>query len=53
MSHASKHPVLLLVSRRAKNGHEAEFERWMEAFIRSAECYPGCLGAQLESPLLH
>ncbi|MDO6387723.1 antibiotic biosynthesis monooxygenase [Uliginosibacterium sp. 31-12] len=50
MSHASTHPVLLLVSRRAKPGHEAEFERRMEAFIRTAEGYPGCLGAQLVHP---
>jgi antibiotic biosynthesis monooxygenase (ABM) superfamily enzyme len=43
-------PVLLLVSRRAKSGHEAEFEWLMAEFITSAEEFPGCLGAQSVHP---
>lgn len=50
MSDASAHPVLLLVSRRAKAGHEAEFEWLMAEFIHAAEAFPGCLGAQLVHP---
>jgi len=50
MSESPVHPVLLLISRRVKPGHEAEFERLMTEFIRSAEAYPGCIGAQLVHP---
>ena len=42
--------MLLLVSRRAKSGHEAEFEWLMAEFITSASAFPGCLGAQLVHP---
>lgn len=50
MSESQIHPVLLLVSRRAKSGHEAEFEWLMAEFITAAEAFPGCLGAQLVHP---
>lgn len=50
MSESSLHPVLLLVSRRAKLGHESEFELHMAQFIKAAESYPGCLGVQLVHP---
>ncbi|WP_025916839.1 antibiotic biosynthesis monooxygenase [Herminiimonas sp. CN] len=50
MNESQAHPVLLLVSRRAKPGHEAEFEWLMAEFITSAEAFPGCLGAQLVHP---
>lgn len=50
MSESQTHPVLLLVSRRAKPGYEAEFESRMSEFITSAEIFPGCLGAQLVHP---
>lgn len=49
MSESQAHP-LLLVSRRAKSGHEAEFEWLMAEFITLAETFPGCLGAQLVHP---
>jgi len=41
---------MLLVSRRAKPGYEAEFEWLMAEFITSAEAFPGCIGAQLVHP---
>lgn len=50
MSESQTHPVLLLASRRAKSGHEAEFERRMTEFITTAKSFPGCLGAQLVHP---
>lgn len=50
MNELQAHPVLLLVSRRAKPGHEAEFERLMANFITAAASFPGCLGAQLVHP---
>ena len=50
MSESLAHPVLLLVSRRAKPGHEAEFEWLMAEFISAAEAFHGCLGAQLVHP---
>ena len=50
MSESSLYPVLLLVSRRAKLGHESEFELHMAQFIRAAELFPGCLGAQIVHP---
>ncbi len=50
MSDSRLHPVLLLVSRRAKVGHESEFELHMAQFIKAAESYPGCLGVQLVHP---
>ncbi|ATE60620.1 antibiotic biosynthesis monooxygenase [Thauera sinica] len=50
MSEPQTHPVLLLVSRRAKPGHEAEFEWLMAEFITAAKVFPGCLGAQLVHP---
>lgn len=50
MSESQVHPVLLLVSRRAKSEHEAEFEWLMAEFITSAAAFPGCLGAQLVHP---
>lgn len=50
MSESLVHPVLLLASRRAKPGHEAEFEWLMTEFISTAEAYPGCIGAQLVHP---
>jgi len=40
----------MLVSRRAKPGHEAEFEWLMAEFITAAEAFSGCLGAQLVHP---
>lgn len=50
MSESQAHPVLLLVSRRAKPGHEAEFEWLMAEFITAATAFSGCLGAQLVHP---
>jgi len=50
MSKSDLHPVLLLVSRRAKLGQEYEFELHMAQFIRAAKSYPGCLGVQLVHP---
>lgn len=50
MNEAQTQPVLLLVSRRAKAGHAAAFERLMAEFITSAAAFPGCLGAQLVHP---
>ena len=50
MSELQTHPVLLLASRRAKSGHEAEFEWLMAEFITVAVAFPGCLGAQLVHP---
>jgi uncharacterized protein len=50
MNPSQTHPVLMLVSRRAKPQHEAEFEWLMAEFITRAEAYPGCLGAQLVHP---
>jgi antibiotic biosynthesis monooxygenase (ABM) superfamily enzyme len=50
MSKLQTHPVLLLASRRAKPGHEAEFECLMADFIATAEAFPGCLGAQSVHP---
>ncbi len=47
MSKSQVQPVLLLVSRRAKPGHESEFECLMAEFITTAQAFPGCLGAQL------
>jgi uncharacterized protein len=50
MSNSENHPVLLLVSRRAKLGQESQFERLMAEFITGAEAFPGCLGAQIVHP---
>ncbi len=50
MSHLENHPVLLLVSRHAKAGHESEFELLMTEFIATAEAFPGCLGTQIVRP---
>lgn len=50
MKDSRTHPVLLLVSRRPKPGHEAQFEWLMAEFITRAEAFPGCLGAQLVHP---
>ncbi len=50
MNPSQTHPVLMLVSRRAKPQHEAAFEWLMAEFITHAEAYPGCLGAQLVHP---
>lgn len=50
MVHEAKHAVMMLVSRRVKTGHEAEFERVMEQFIDTAVQFPGCLGGQLVHP---
>jgi antibiotic biosynthesis monooxygenase (ABM) superfamily enzyme len=50
MTKSLAHPELLLVSRRAKSGHEAEFEWLMAEFITAAEAFPGCLGAQSVHP---
>jgi antibiotic biosynthesis monooxygenase (ABM) superfamily enzyme len=50
MSDPNNHPVMLLVSRRAKPGHEPEFECFMAGFIAQAEVFTGCLGAQLVHP---
>ena len=50
MSELQTHPVLLLASRRAKSGHEAEFEWLMAEFITVAVAFPGCLGAQVVHP---
>lgn len=50
MDQAPPHPVLLLVSRRAKPGQEAAFEWLMAEFIACAEAFPGCVGARLVHP---
>lgn len=50
MSNSQSHPVLMLVSRRAKSGHEAQFEWLMAEFMAKAEAYPGCLGTRLVFP---
>lgn len=50
MSEANVPPTLLLASRRAKPGHEAEFEWLMAEFIAVAKAFPGCIGAQLVHP---
>lgn len=50
MSNLKKHAVMMLVSRRAKPGYEAELERVMQQFSDAAANFPGCLGAQLVHP---
>jgi antibiotic biosynthesis monooxygenase (ABM) superfamily enzyme len=50
MTTSPLHPILLLVSRRAKSGQEAEFESRMAEFLAAALAFPGCLGAQLVHP---
>jgi antibiotic biosynthesis monooxygenase (ABM) superfamily enzyme len=50
MSNLESHPVLLLVSRHAKPGHEAQFELLMAEFISRAAAFSGCLGAQIVRP---
>lgn len=50
MHNSPSHPVLMLVSRQAKPGHEAQFEWLMTEFLAKAEAYPGCLGTQFVHP---
>ncbi len=50
MSNHKTHAVMMLVSRRAKPGYEAELERVMQQFSAAAAGFPGCLGAQLVHP---
>ncbi|AWT11885.1 hypothetical protein DM292_17610 [Stutzerimonas frequens] len=50
MNDSSQHAVLLLVSRRIKPQHEAQFEQLMAEFISAVEAFPGCLGARLVHP---
>ena len=46
----SEHAVTVLISRSAKAGCEADFERVTAALMRTAEGFEGCLGAQLVHP---
>jgi antibiotic biosynthesis monooxygenase (ABM) superfamily enzyme len=43
-------PVTVVVTRRVKPGHEAQYEAWLEALIASAQGLPGFLGTDVHRP---
>ncbi len=50
MSNLAEQAVTVLISRRVKAGHEADFERITEQIMAAAAAFPGYLGAQLVHP---
>jgi antibiotic biosynthesis monooxygenase (ABM) superfamily enzyme len=43
-------PVTFVMSRRARPGHHAEFEAWLEGVSRAAEAFPGSDGVTIIRP---
>jgi antibiotic biosynthesis monooxygenase (ABM) superfamily enzyme len=43
-------PVTVVVTRRVKPGHEAEYERWLTLLISEAKRMPGYLGTSVQRP---
>lgn len=43
-------PVTVVVRRRVKKGHEADYERWLARVIRDASGLPGYMGADVIRP---
>jgi antibiotic biosynthesis monooxygenase (ABM) superfamily enzyme len=50
MVHFAEQAVTVLISRRVKPGHEADFELVTEQIMAAAAAFPGYLGAQLVHP---
>ena len=43
-------PVTVVVRRRVRPGHEAEYEAWLRRLTENAHALPGYLGAQIQPP---
>ena len=43
-------PVTVVIRRRVREGHRADYEAWLEAFIERASTLPGYLGVDIHRP---
>ena len=43
-------PVTVVIRRRVREGHQADYEAWLERFIERASTVPGYLGVDIHRP---